>query len=405
MSKIRLGILIEGKIPVDQRVPIVPYQAQQIKDQFPDVEVVCEKSEIRCFNDDNYISASVEMVDDVSSCDILFGVKEVPIPNLLPEKTYFFFSHTIKKQDYNRELLREVLRKKITLIDYECLTDANGQRVIAFGRYAGVVGAYNAIWTFGKRYNLFHLRRAHECFDLEDLKSEYDKVQLPKIKIALTGGGRVSKGAMEVLFGLGIRQISPMEFIEKSFDEPVFTQLNNRDYNKHKDDLPFNRAEFFNHPENFLSDFQPVYQNADILIGGAYWHPQAPVLFSREDMLRRDFKIKVIADITCDIEGSIPSTKRPCTLADPIYDYDPTQDKVAPSLSDEGNVTVMAVDNLPSELPRNASEDFGKQLISNVIPHLLGEDKDGIIERATIAKDGKLTSYFSYLQGYVDGKE
>lgn len=405
MSKIKIGILKEGKVPVDHRVAITPAQARQIKNSHKDVEIICQHSDVRCFNDDNYISNDIEMSDDISSCDVLFGVKEVPLKNLIAGKTYFFFSHTIKKQEYNRNLLQEVLAKKITLIDYECLTDINSQRIIAFGRYAGIVGAYNGIWTFGKRYNLFNLRRANECFDLEDLQSEYDKVRLTKIKIVITGGGRVAKGAMEVLNGMGIRKVSPADFIDEYFDEPVYTQLNNRDYNKHKDGKPFNRGEFFSNPEEFEPNFKPFYQNADILIAAAFWNPNAPVLFTKEEMVERDFNIKVVADITCDIEGSIPSTKRPATIEDPIYDFDPTQDKVVPPLSDEGNITVMAVDNLPCELPRNASEDFGRELINNVLPNLIGEDKDDIIKRATIAKNGSLTSNYSYLQDYVDGKE
>ena len=405
MTKIKVGILKEGKIPVDHRVPITPAQAKTIQSNMDGVEVVCRNSDIRCFNDESYNQNGITLSDDVSSCDVLFGVKEVPIPELIADKTYFFFSHTIKKQDYNRDLLREVLKKKIRLIDYECLTNKDGQRIIAFGRYAGIVGAYNGIWTYGNRYNLFHLRRAHECFDLEDLKSEYSKVKLPRIKIAITGGGRVAKGAMEVMYGMKIRKVSPAEFISEYFDEPVYTQLNNRDYNKHKDGKPFNRGEFFEHPEDFEHDFKQFYQSADMLIAAAYWNPNAPVLFTREEMLEKDFKIKVIADITCDIEGSIPSTKKPSTIDDPIYDYDPTQDLVAPAFADEGNVTVMAVDNLPCELPRDASEDFGKELLANVLPNLTGEDTDGIIERATITQNGQLTKHYSYLQDYVDGKE
>ncbi len=405
MSKIKIGILKEGKVPVDHRVPITPAQASSIVSGFSDVNIVCQKSNVRCFEDENYSSHGIELTDDVSSCDVLFGVKEVPIDQLIPNKTYFFFSHTIKKQEYNRELLRAVLKNNIRLIDYECLTNVDSQRIIAFGRYAGIVGAYNAIWTYGKRYNLFHIRRANECFDLEDLQMEYKKVNLPKIKIVVTGGGRVAKGAMEVLNGMGIRNVSPAEFTTKYFDEPVFTQLNNRDYNKHREGKLFNRGEFFSNPEAFESDFKEFYQNGDILIAAAFWNPNAPVLFNREDMLGRDFKIKVVADITCDIEGSIPSTKRPATIEDPIYDFDPTQDKVAPPLSDEGNVTVMAVDNLPCELPRNASEDFGKELLANVLPNLVGEDKDDTIKRATIAEKGQLTTGYAYLQDYVDGKE
>ncbi|MEO9965188.1 MAG: NAD(P)-dependent oxidoreductase [Reichenbachiella sp.] len=401
----KIGILKEGKIPVDKRVAITPHQASQIKESFSDLELVCQKSEIRCFSDQDYIEESIEMVDHVDDCDIIFGVKEVPLGQLIPDKTYFFFSHTIKKQDYNRELLNEALDKNVRLIDYETLTSADGQRIIAFGRYAGIVGAYNGIWSFGKRYNLFNIRRAHECFDLADMRTEYDKVKLPVIKIAITGGGRVAKGAMEVLLGLGVRQVTPERYVNEDFNEPVFTQLNSRDYNKPEEGREFSRAEFFDHPEHFESDFFQYAKCTDLLIACAFWNPAAPVLFTREQATLRDFKIKIIADVTCDIEGSIPSTVRPTTIDDPVFDFDATTGAEKPVFSDEGNITVMSVDNLPCELPRNASEDFGAELIKNVLPCLLGEDPDRIIERATITDKGKLTSHYAYLQDYADGKE
>ncbi len=403
MKKMKIGLIREGKVPVDRRVALPPEHAQKVLQKYPNVEIVAQKSEIRCFPDQEYEDAGIKIVDSLDDCDVIFGVKEVPQPSLLPSKSYFFFSHTIKKQPYNRELLQEILQKNIRLIDYETLTAKNGKRIIAFGRWAGIVGAYNGIWTYGKRYNLFDLRRAHECFDIEDLKSEFSKVKLPPVKILLTGGGRVAKGAMEVLVGMGIRKVTPRQFLEQHFDFPVFCQLNVRNYNKNIDGSDFSRNEFYRAPQRFEGDFLEYTQHADILIASAFWDPQAPVLFERKDMVRNDFKINVIADITCDIEGSIPSTKQPSTIADPVYDYNPCDDQVENPFSDEGNISVMAVDNLPCELARDASESFGNELVASVLPALLGDDEDEVIKRATITQDGKLTSYFSYLQDYVDG--
>ena len=404
MTKFKIGILKEGKVPVDRRVPITPEQAAEILQKFDNTSIKVQSSDIRCFKDDDYRSKQIEIVESVEDCDILLGVKEVPIKNLVENKTYLFFSHTIKEQPYNRGLLQEILNKKIRLIDYELLTDSEGVRIVAFGRYAGLVGAYNGILTYGLRYNLFKIRPAHKCFDLNDLKTEYEKVKLPAIKIAVTGGGRVSKGAMEVLDGMRIRKVSPAEFVEELYDEPVYTQLNTRDYNKKADGTEFNRSEFYDEPHKYVSDFAKYAKVTDLLIAGAYWDPEAPVLFRREDILGTDFKIKVIADITCDIEGSIPSTKKPSTIDDPIYDYNPSDDTIEQPLTNEANITVMAVDNLPCELPRNASVDFGRELVDNVLPHLLGDDNEEVIARATIAENGKLTDRFSYLQNYVDGK-
>ena len=386
---------------------ITPEQAASFNQQFRGKhEIVCQSSDIRCFTDDEYKEMGVKVLEDVSDCDILVGVKEVPLDKLIPKKTYLFFSHTIKKQPYNQKLLKEIVARDIRLIDYEKLYDEHKKRVVAFGRYAGIVGAYNAIWTYGKRYNIFQLRRASECFDLEDLEKEYSKVKLPPVKIALTGGGRVAKGSMEVLFGMGIRQVTAKEFRKKEFDYPVFCQLNSRDYHKAINGDEFSRREFHEFPERFECEFIKYAKQADILIAGAYWDPKSPRLFERSDMVKKSFSIKVIADITCDIEGSIPSTLKPSTIDDPVYDYHPSDHHLDPAFSDESNVTVMAVDNLPCELPRNASNDFGRELLSKSLPLLIGEEPDpfDMIAQATITEGGKLTPNFTYLQDYLDGK-
>lgn len=405
MGKIKLGIIKEGKVPVDHRVPFTPEQTKELANKFDNVEVICQMSDVRCYQDEEYVENGSKVIDDISDCDVLMGVKEVPIPKLIPGKTYFFFSHTTKKQPYNRELLQAILDKKIRLIDYESLTDINGTRVVAFGRYAGIVGAYNGVLTYGKRYRLFDLKPAHQCFDMAEMQQEYAKVKLPIMKIVITGGGRVTRGAIEVLNGMGIRKVSPAQLLNERFDEAVYTQLNTRDYNKPKSGGDFVRSEFYNEPDKYTGDFLKYAKVSELMIAGAFWAPNAPVLFQREDVLKEDFRIKVIADVTCDIQGSIPSTMRPSTIDDPIYDYNPSEGTIESALKDEANITVMAVDNLPCELPRNASEDFGRELIDNVLPHLLGEDSEEVIKRATITENGKLTDKFSYLQDYVDGKE
>lgn len=402
MRSIKLGIIREGKTPPDKRVPFTPFQAEEIEQRFPHVNVVIEESPIRCFQDREYRALDLEVATDMAGCDILMGIKEVPIDRLIPDKTYLFFSHTIKKQPHNRKLLKEILKKNIRLIDYEALKDKLGNRLVAFGRFAGLVGAYNGLWTYGKRYKKFDLKRAHECFDVNDLKLELRKMKLPPIKIVLTGAGRVGKGAMETLDSAGIRKVNSADFLTKTFDEPVYVQLSSADYHVRKEGGHFNRDEFHREPEKYDSTFLPFARVADVLLAGAYWNPKAPVLFTRQEMHSPDFKIKVIADITCDIEGSIPSTLRASTIDAPLYDYDPATGKEMPALSNEKFVTVMAVDNLPCELPRNASEEFGRDLLDKILQPLLVKDVDGIIARATITKNGDLTSYFRYLRDYVN---
>jgi saccharopine dehydrogenase (NAD+, L-lysine forming) len=403
-APLKIGIIKEGKTPPDKRAPFTPLQTEEIQQRFPHLKIVCETSDHRCFKDPEYIEHGTEVKSSLSDCDILMGIKEVPVERLIADKTYLFFSHTIKKQPYNRKLLQEVIKKNIRLIDYEALKDRRGNRLVAFGRYAGIVGAYNGLWTFGKRYQLYSLRRAFECYDVNDLKLELRKVKLPPVKIILTGAGRVGKGAMETLDTAGIRKVNAHDFLTKTFDEPVYVQLASSDYHQRKEGGHFNRDEFHQNPEKYFSTFIEYTKVADILMAGAYWNPKAPVLFAIEQMKSPTFKIKVIADITCDINGSIPSTKRATSIVDPLYDFDPEKDSMEPPLSDDRHVTVMAIDNLPCELPRSASEEFGRDLIDRVIPMLVvGKDKEDVIKRATIAEKGALTYHFRYLQDYVAG--
>jgi saccharopine dehydrogenase (NAD+, L-lysine forming) len=403
MHTIKVGLIREGKTPPDKRVPFTPLQVEEIGQRFSTVKVYCQASNVRCFNDGEYEAVGAEIISGMDQCDILMGIKEVPISELLESKTYLFFSHTIKKQPYNRKLLQEVIKKRIRLIDYEVLKDHQGNRLVAFGRYAGIVGAYNGLWTYGLRFGGFKLRRAFEGFDVNDLKLEVRKVVLPPLKIILTGAGRVGRGAMETLDTAGIRKVSPADFLGRQYDEPVYVQLSSADYHSRIQGGHFNREEFHQHPDRYQTHFSDFTKVADLLMAGAFWNPDAPVLFTKEDMLAKDFKIKIIADITCDIGGSIPSTKKASSIPDPIYDYDPRTDSVQPPLSNENFVTVMAVDNLPCELPRSASEEFGKDLIDRILKPLFTDDPEGIIERATIAKDGALTKNFEYLNDYVAG--
>lgn len=404
MDTIKLALISEGKTPPDKRVPFTPLQAEEIMQRFPHVKMLCQPSTARCFKEAEYEELGISVQEDVFDCDILMGIKEVPIQNLVANKTYLFFSHTLKKQPYNRKLLQEILKKQIRLIDYETLKDQQGNRLVAFGRYAGIVGAYNGLWAYGKRYKLYTLRRANECFDVNDLKLELRKIKLPPIKIVLTGAGRVGKGAMETLDTAGIRKIDPADFLNSTFQEPVYTQLSSADYHLRIEGGHFNRDEFHTHPEKYTSHFSPFTKVADILLAGAFWNPAAPKLFTQEDIRENHFRIRVVADITCDINGSVPCTKRASTITDPLYDYIPQTDAVVEPLSGDSHITVMAVDNLPCELPRSASDEFGRDLIDRIMKPLLVEDTEGIIARATMAENGRLTSNFSYLQDYVDQK-
>ncbi len=398
-----IGIIREGRVPADRRTPLSPLQCKDLKNKFLDINIVVQPSPHRCFTDAEYEAEGISLQEDLTHCDILLGIKEVPINMLIPNKLYFFFSHTIKKQHYNRPLLQAILAKNITLIDYETLTNSKGERLVAFGRYAGLVGTYNALWTYGKRFALYDLKRAYQCFDKAEVFAALEKIKLPSIKIAITGGGRVANGAMELLDRVGVRKVSPKDYLQiTDFDEPVYTQLRSADYHAHKDGKPFDSADFYKNPQDFKSTFYPYATVTDLLIACAYWHPQAPKLFTDRQMQESDFKINIVADLTCDINGSIPCTKRATTIEKPIYDYNPFTQQIAPPLSEPTNITVMAIDNLPTEMPRDASSDFGNMMIDKVFPCLFGKDEQGIISRAIIADKGKLTNNFAYLQDFVN---
>jgi saccharopine dehydrogenase (NAD+, L-lysine forming) len=399
----RIGIIREGKAPPDKRVPFTPEQCRYINQHMSGLEVVVQPSEIRCFSDEEYRNKGITVQEDLSDCDVLMGVKEVPISDLLPGKIYFFFSHTIKKQPYNRKLLQEIVKRGIQLVDYEVLTDRNGMRIIGFGRFAGLVGTYNGFRAYGLRNGLFDLKPAWLCHDMDEMVQHLQKVNLPDIRIAVTGGGRVAGGVLELLDELNIRKLNVEEYLSGSkFSGPVYVQLNPGDYNQHKLGLPFDLLHFYNHPADYIGTFGQYLPITDMLIGAAYWDPKAPVLFTLNNTRTDNFRISVIADITCDIDGSIPTTRRASTIDNPFYDFDPESGDIREPFSSKKHITVMAVDNLPCELPKDASHDFGKNLTEKVLPHLIGKDPDHIIERASITKNGKLNDRFEYLKDYVE---
>jgi saccharopine dehydrogenase (NAD+, L-lysine forming) len=395
----KIGIVREGKIPHDHRVPFIPEQCKNIKKHFS-AEVVVQPSEWRKYKNEEYIAQGIVLQEDLSDCDILMGIKEVPVADLIPNKKYLFFSHTLKKQPANQKLIKAILAKNIQMIDYETLTDEHFNRIIGFGHYAGIVGAYNGILGYGLRYNLFKTKRAIDCHDKAELLDELKKIHLPNLKIIITGNGRVANGVIELLGLLHIRRITPFEFANYTFREPTYTQLHSSDYYEPIDATPFSKELFYSQPEKFKSNFMKFTRSCDLLIHCAFWDPRAPKLFTKDEMRSPEFGISVIADVTCDINGSIPSTTKSATIAEPFYGYDLKNEIIAEPFSKD-TITVMAVDNLPCELPRNASEDFGKELIDKVLPSLLIKDGTNLVERATIVKEGKLTRRFEYLKDYV----
>lgn len=406
MKKIIIGLIREGKVPPDHRVPLTPKQCKSLQTIYPNLEIVVQPSPIRAYKDEEYVAQGIRLIEDLSECDIIMGVKEVNIEDLIPNKTFIFFSHTIKKQPYNRNLLKAILEKNIRLIDYEVIKDKQNKRIIGFGRYAGIVGAYNAFRAFGLKKDLFDLTPANKCKDRKAMEAEMAKIVLPSnTKIVLTGFGRVGHGAREVIDLLPIKEVTPEEFLWANFSEPVFTQLEVEDYCGRKDGKPFSKSEFYSNPELYKSTFSRFLTEADLYIPCHFWSNKSPYIITKEDLRMPNLRLSVVADISCDIAGPIACTLRPSKISDPIYGYNPITEQ-EDDFKKPGNIAVMAVDNLPCELPLDASEDFGNELIRQVMPVLLKEDPDNVIGRASeTTLDGKLSEKFSYLQAFVEGLE
>ncbi|MFT5963303.1 MAG: alanine dehydrogenase [Flavobacterium sp.] len=400
----KFGILKERKSPPDRRVVFSPTALVQLQQLIPDAVVKVESSDIRVFTDEQYSNLGIEVAKDISDCAVLFGVKEVPVENLMSNKSYFFFSHTIKKQLYNRILLQSILEKNINLYDHETIVNAEGRRLIGFGRYAGIVGAYNTIRAFGTKFELFRLPKAETLSGREELIKHLKRIVFPPIKIVITGTGKVGNGIKEILDAIKITEVTVDNFLSKKYAQAVYTQIGVLEYNKRTDGSILDYNDFYLNPSEYHSNFERFTKAADILITGHYHANEAPVILSKEMLKSKDCKIKVVGDISCDIDGPIGCTLRASTIANPFYGYSPSDDKEV-DVFHPAAVVVMAVDNLPCELPKDASEGFGTMFMEHVIPAFFNGDKDGVLARAQMTENGKLTPKFSYLQDYVDGKE
>lgn len=398
---LRIGLIRERKKLPDERVPFTPKQCTYIHQHYPVIKIVVEPSPTRCYTDDEYKAEGIEVTEDLSQCDILMGVKEVPAEYLLPNKTYFFFSHTKKKQEYNRGMMQELIKKQIRLVDYECLTYSDEQRILGFGLYAGIVGAHNGFLTYGKKTGKYELPAAHKVKNYQELLTAYEHFKMPNVKIAITGSGKVAAGVLEILTQLDIEPVEPADFLTHEYEYPVFTHLKGASLYARKDNDLFHRDDFHAHPEAYKCLFSNYVHQADILMNGIYWEERICRLFSKEDIKRKDWRISVIADITCDVNGSVPINVGASTIADPVYGIDRnTLQKVAPFRNTKDTIDVMAVDNLPNELPRDAAQYFGLHLEKYILPELLKE-KSEILERATICENGKLTRHYEYLSDYA----
>ena len=397
----RIGLIRERKKLPDERVALTPQQCAYIQSAYPQIKIVVEPSPFRCFSDDEYARQGIELAADLSDCDVLMGIKEVPAEFLLPDKSYFFFSHTKKKQPYNQPLMQALITKRVRMMDYECITYSDDQRILGFGLFAGIVGAHNGLKAYGSKFGLYQLPAAHEVKSYKELIDAYRYLKLPSVKIVMTGSGKVAAGVLDVLTRLDIEGVEPSDFLTHEYEYPVFTHLKGNGLYARKDNDLFYRDDFHANPEAYKCLFTSYVSQSDILMNGIYWEHRIPRLFNKEDIKRNDWRLKVIADITCDVDGSVPINMGSTTIADPVYGVDrDTLERTAPYQDTRDVVDVMAVDNLPNELPRDASEYFGSHLEKYVIPELLKPESD-ILKRATICENGKLTKKYEYLSDYA----
>jgi saccharopine dehydrogenase (NAD+, L-lysine forming) len=397
-----IALIREGKIPADNRVALTPAQCKWLHKNFDNIRVVVQHSDSRCFTDREYEMAGVEVKEDITHCNVLMGIKEVPVNQLIGGKTYLFFSHTKKAQEHNQKLFQAIIKNNITLIDYECLTHEDGQRILGFGFFAGIVGAHNGMMAYGKRTGTFNLNRVYQQKDYRNLIHTYFGLKLPKMKIAVTGSGRVAHGVLEIMNLMGIHEVEPFEYLHKQYDYPVYVDLKGRDLYERKDDGTYNRDDFHLHPEKYKCSFTPFAKQTDVLMNGIYWDKNIPPLFTVEEFKAADFSIKTIADITNDYHGSIIINIGDSTIEEPVYGVDKkTLEQTAPYQN--GSVDIMAVGNLPNELPRDASRYFGEQLIKFVLEDLL-KGGSAVIERASMVKQGVLNKPYEYLADYAAGK-
>jgi saccharopine dehydrogenase (NAD+, L-lysine forming) len=403
VKALKVGILRETRNPPDRRVPLTPPQIVALEENYPDVQFFIQPSDFRSYSNEEYEYLNIPLREDLRDCDILMGVKEVDKRTFIQGKTYLFFAHVAKKQPHNLEMFRAMAEKKLSLIDFEYLTTDEGQRVVAFGRHAGIVGAYNGLRARGIKTNRFKLKPAYQCHDLDEMWAGLRLIELkPGLKILVTGEGRVAEGAMETLSIANVVQVSADDYLNRDFEVPVFCQIGPQHYTKHKSGNEFSFAHFRMHPEEYESAFLPYTRVTDILITGHYWDPRSPLFFTKEDMRNPDFRISVIADISCDVNGPIPSTVRVTTIADPFYGYNPYLETEEPAFTSLKNVTTMSIDNLPGELPRDASYSFGIMLMENVLHSLFTGAESSMIKRATILSGGQLTQDFEYLTNYLN---
>jgi len=407
----RLGILRESKKPLDLRTPLIPSDCRDLLKANPGLEIRVQPSSFRCFADQYYLDAGCIIQEDMSECNLIIGVKEVALDQLLPEHAFAFFSHTIKAQPYNQDLMRYMVRNRISLYDYELITNESGQRTVAFGYWAGIVGAWHGLRMRGLRSGTFSWPRAVEIGTYQGLQQilKHEGYLLANqdsspLRVLLCGSGRVGQGAAQVLNDAGFMAFDPQDFLASQGNLPtaihgIYTVLRSKDLFRPKDSSPYTTEAFYTHPQDFESCVKPYLSNADLMVNTIYWNSAAPRYFNASQIQDSEFTVQQIADISCDIEGSVPLTIRPSTIDHPYYGIARDTLRETPAF-EPNSVDIMAVDNLPCELPAEASRDFSAALCRNFLNSLI-QNAPQMPCNFILLDQGNLHPSFEYLKSYA----
>ena len=434
---IRIGIRHEDKYLAERRTPLVPAHLAKLVKELG-IEALVQESSKRIYTAEEYVAAGARIVPDMHECDIVFGVKEIPEKWFIPGQTYMFFSHVIKGQPYNMPMLRKMMELGCNLIDYERVVDDFNRRLIFFGRFAGLAGAINTLWTTGLRLKhlgfdtpCLHIQQAHHYHSLQEAREAVSRVGfeiaeyglpagLSPFTIGITGYGNVSNGVQEILSLLPVQEIHPADLPElrnKNCSSNLLYRVTFREdhISAHRQSAkPFDLDDYYAHPENYHSIFEQYLPHLLVLINGMYWDERYPRILTREYMKAHFMagmnpKLKVVGDITCDPNGSVEATLKGTYIEDPIFVYHPESHSLTSGYEGDG-LQVMAVDILPSELPRDSSLAFSN-VLRNFVKSLVAADfkadhPDAIglpapLRKALILHKGSLTPEYAYIQNYL----
>ena len=427
----KLGIRREDKNKWERRVPLIPEDVKTLREKHG-INTIIQPSNIRVFPDEDYRNAGALVQEDLSSCKVVFAVKEIPKTFFEPNKTYVFFSHTIKGQSYNMPMLKQMMDLRCTLIDYERIVDDNNRRLIFFGRFAGIAGMVDTLWAFGQHLKEYHgvetpfvkVKQAYQYGTVEEVKKhlqtigeEIKKNPLPDIItpciIGFAGYGNVSRGAQEILDILPIKEVKPEELpsIYNSLSNNCIYKVVFKEEHMVKpisSDQEFNLQDYYNHPEKYHSIFNKYIPYLTILMNCIYWDPRYPRLVTKKDLKEIEHNLQVIGDISVDIEGAIEATVKATTPDNPVFTYNPDTNTFKDGYNEDG-VVIMAIDNLPCELPADSSREFSKALLPFVPPIVKADytmDFDKLelpseVKKAVILHKGELTPDYKYIHKFL----